>query len=66
MERPQFILIGEDRININDIVSYGLASDEDEVRYLYVNTSDENDFSYYDEEIDIDDKIAQLDELLLI
>ena len=65
---PRFIKIGEDRINVDEIVSYGLAEDEDEDTYLYVNTSDGNDFSYYDEDVefDLEEKVAELDDLLLI
>ena len=66
-ELPRFIKLEEDRINLEEIVSYGLAEDEDEDAYLYVNTSDGNDFFYYDEnvEFDLDEKVAELDDLLL-
>lgn len=65
----RFITIGDDRINVAEIVSYGVAVDEDEDSYIYVNTSDGNDFSYYDDEdndFDVEDKLAELDSLLLI
>ena len=66
-ELPRFIKLEDDRINVDEIVSYGLAEDEDEDTYLYVNTSDGNDFSYYDEDVefDLEEKVAELDDLLL-
>ena len=66
---PRFIKIGEERINVDDIASYGLAIDEDEDRYLYVSTKSSDDmFQYYDEDVDfdLDDKISELDDLFLI
>ena len=66
---PRFIKIGEERINVDEIVSYGLAEDEDEDRYLYIEarTSD-GTFQYYedDADFDLDEKISELDDLLLI
>ena len=64
---PRFIKFEEDRINVDKIVSYGLAEDEDDDTFLYINTADGNDFYYYDEnvEFDLDEKIAELDDLFL-
>lgn len=66
---PRFIKIGEERINIAEIVSYGLAEDEDEDRYLYVETrTSDGTFQYYedDSDFDLDEKVAEMDDLLLI
>lgn len=65
----RFIKIGDERINAEEIVSYGIAEDEDEDRYLFVETKTSEDlFQYYEEDadFDIDDKIKELDDLLLI
>ena len=65
---PRFIQIADDRINAAEIVSYGLAADEDEETYLYVETrTGEDIFQYYAENVDFDlnDKLAELDELFL-
>ena len=68
-ELPRFIKIGDERVNVDEIVSYGIAEDEDEDRYLYldVKTSDEL-FQYYEDDVDFDieDKISELDKLFLI
>lgn len=66
---PRFIKIGEERINVEEITGYGLAFDEDDDRYLYISTKDSDDvFQYYDDDVDfdLDEKIAELDELFLI
>lgn len=66
---PQFIKVGEERINIEDIVNYGLAFDEDDERYLYVGTKSSDDvFQYYEDEVDfdLDAKVAEMDALFLI
>ena len=66
---PRFIKIGEERINVDEIVSYGLAEDEDEDRYLYVETrTSDGTFQYYedDADFDLDEKVSELDDLLLI
>lgn len=65
----RFVKIGEERINLEEIVSYGIAVDEDDERYLFVETKTSEDlFQYYEENLDcdLDEKIAALDELLLI
>ena len=65
----KFIKIGDDRINAAEIVSYGLAEDEDEERYLYVETkTSDGTFQYYedDSDFDLDEKVAEMDDLLLI
>ena len=65
----KFIKIGDDRINAAEIVSYGIATDEDEDNYLYVETkTSENLFEYYEDDVDFDleEKIAELDEIFLI
>ncbi len=72
-ELPRFIKIGDDRINIDEIVSYGLATDwdedeDEEYRYLYVDTKkDEGLFQYNEDDVDfdLDEKISELDDLLL-
>ena len=65
----RFIKIAADRINAEEIVSYGLGTDEDDDRYLYVETKTSEDlFQYYEEDVDFDleDKLKELDALLLI
>ena len=65
----RFIKLGNERINAEEIVSYGIAEDEDDDRYLFVETkTSEELFQYYEEDsdFDIDEKIKELDELLLI
>ncbi|MBQ3725968.1 MAG: hypothetical protein IJR52_00905 [Selenomonadaceae bacterium] len=66
---PRFIKIGEERINVDEIVSYGFAEDEDEERYLYVGLKTSDDvLEYYEDDVDfdLDEKIAELDDLFLI
>ena len=68
-EFPRFIKLGDERINVEEIVSYGLAVDEDDERYLYINTrTDEDFYQYYEEDVDFDleEKIKELDDLFLI
>lgn len=63
-----FIKFGDDRINAEEIVSYGIATDEDDDRYLYVETKTSDDFwNYYEEDVDfdLDEKLAELDKLFL-
>ena len=65
----KFIKIGDDRINAMEIVSYGIGTDEDEDNYLYVETKTSEDlFEYYEDDVDFDleEKIAELDEIFLI
>jgi len=64
----RFVKLDDDRINVTKIISYGLAVDEDDDRYLYVNTTDDDSYSYYDEDVefDLDEKISELDSLLLV
>ena len=66
---PRFIQIADDRINVEEIVSYGSGVDEDGDEYLYVETKTSEDiFQYYAENVDfdLDEKLAKLDDLLLI
>ena len=66
---PRFIKIGEERINVDEIISYGFAEDEDEERYLYVGLKTSDDvLEYYEDDVDfdLDEKIAELDDLFLI
>ena len=68
-ELPRFIKLGDERINVEEIVSYGLAVDEDDERYLYINTrTDEDFYQYYEEDVDFDleEKIKEMDVLFLI
>ena len=69
----RFIKIGNDRINANDIVSYGLDTDldedDEEYRFLYVETRMGDEIFQYDEDdvdFDLDEKVAELDDLFLI
>lgn len=69
----RFIKIGNDRINANDIVSYGLDTDwdedDEEYRFLYVETKTSDEIFQYDEDdvdFDLDEKVAELDDLFLI
>ena len=65
---PSFVKIGEDRINIEEIIGYGLAVDEDEDRYPYIGTRGDDISEYYADSVDfdLDEKIAELDDLFLI
>ena len=65
----RFIKIGDDRLNAEEIVSYGISLDEDDDRYLYIETKTSEDvFQYYEEDVDFDleEKLQELDDLLLI
>ena len=65
----KFIRIGNDRISAEEIISYGIGIDEDDDRYLYINTnSDEDIWQYYEEDVefDIEEKLGELDKLFLI
>ena len=64
----KFILIGDDRINAEEIISYGTAIDEDDDRYLYVNLKNDDSFEYYEEDVDFDleEKLGELDGIFLI
>ena len=65
----RFIKIGEDRIDVADIASYGLGTDEDEDNFLYVNVkTGEDSFQYYAEDVDfeLEEKLDELDKLLLL
>ena len=68
-----FIKIGNDRINANEIISYGLDTDwdedDEEYRFLYVQTQTSDEIFQYDEDdvdFDLDEKIAELDDIFLI
>ena len=68
MER-RFIKIGDDRINAEEIVSYGIRTDEDDDNYLYVETKTSEDlFYYYEDNVDfeLEDKLKELDDMFLI
>lgn len=65
----KFIKLGDERINVEEIVSYGIATDEDEDRYLYITLKTVEDaFTYYEDDVDFDleDKLSEMDRLLLI
>ena len=65
----RFIRLGDERINVEEIVSYGIAEDEDEDRFLYIETKTSEDlFRYYEESVDFDleEKLGEMDGLLLI
>ena len=68
-----FIKVGDDRINVNEIVSYGLGTDldddDEEYRFLYVETKTSDELFQYaedDVDFDLDDKVAELDEIFLV
>ena len=66
-EFPRFIKFNRERINVEEIIGYGFAVDEDDERYLYVSTKTDEDFyQYYDSDFDLDEKIKELDDLFLI
>lgn len=68
MER-RFIKISDDRINVEEIVSYGIRTDEDDDNYLYVETKTSEDlFYYYEDDVDfeLEDKLKELDDMFLI
>ena len=65
----KFIRLDDERINVEEIVSYGIAEDEDEDRYLYIETKTSEDlFKYYEDNVDFDleEKLGEMDGLLLI
>jgi hypothetical protein len=65
----RFIRIDDDRINATEIVCYGIDTDDDDDRYLYVETKTSEDiFRYYEENVDFDleEKLGELDGLFLI
>ncbi len=65
----KFIRIGDDRINTEEIVAYGISIDEDDDRYLYVQVKFMEDyFQFYEEDndFDLDEKLIELDDLFLI
>ncbi len=65
----KFIQIGDDRLNAEEITSYGIAVDEDDDRYLYINTKTDDDFwQYYEDDVDFDleDKLDELDKMFLL
>ena len=65
----KFIRIGDDRINAEEIISYGIGIDEDDDRYLYVNTKlDEDTWQFYEEDndFDLEEKLRELDKMFLI
>ena len=65
----RFIKFGNERINAEEIVSYGIAFDEDEDRYLYIETKTSEDlFRYYEDidDFDIDEKLSEMDGFFLI
>lgn len=73
IDLPRFIKIGDERINLNEIVSYGIGTDwdaeDEEFRYLYIETKTSEDIFQYDEDeidFDLDEKLAELDRLLVI
>ena len=66
---PRFIKIDNDRINIEEIVNYGLAVDEDDETYLYIGIKTLEDvFEYYADDVDfeLEEKLAELDDLFLL
>ena len=72
---PRFIKIGNERINVDEIVSYGISTDfdddEEEYRFIYIETKTSDDIFQYiegDDEVDFDleEKLAELDDLFLI
>ena len=66
---PRFIRLDDVRINVDEIVSYGLAEDEDGDEFLYVETKTSEDiFECYADEagFDLEQKFDELDELFLI
>ena len=69
IDLQRFIKIGDERVNAEEIVSYGVAVDEDDDRYLYITVKTSEDvFQYYeeDEDFEIDEKLDELDKLFLI
>ena len=65
----RFIKIDDLRINAEEIVSYGINTDEDDDRYLFVETkTSEDPFYFYEEDadFDLDEKLNELDDLFLI
>lgn len=66
---PRFIKLDNIRINLDEIVSYGMAIDEDDDNYLYIETKTSEDvFEFYADDVDFDleEMLDELDNLLLI
>lgn len=70
---PRFIQLDDTRINVDEIVSYGLGTDlnedDEEYHYLFVETKTSDDLFLFDEDdvdFDLDDKLAEMDEMFLI
>lgn len=71
---PRFIRLGDDRINVDEIVAYGTKFfvDEDgevdeDSECLYVETkTSEFDFEYDDLGCSLDEKLVELDAIFLI
>lgn len=66
---PRFIKLDNIRINLDEIVSYGMAIDEDDDNYLYIETKTSEDvFEFYTDDVDFDleEMLDELDNLLLI
>ena len=69
MENLQrFIRICDDRINVEEIIRYGLGTDDDDDNFLYVETKTSEDYftNYETDDLDIDDKLEELDRIFLI
>ena len=70
MEKFQrFIKIGDERINADEIIRYGLGTDEDDDNYLFVETrTDDYSFDYYEDNVDfeLDEKLQELDKMFLL
>ena len=65
----RFIKIGDDRINVDEIIRYGLGTDEDDDNFLYVETKTSEDiFEYYEGNVDFDleEKLEELDKMFLL
>lgn len=66
---PRFIKLDNIRINLDEIVSYGMAIDEGDDNYLYIETKTSEDvFEFYADDVDFDleEMLDELDNLLLI
>ena len=65
----RFIRIGDDRIKIDEIIGYGLGTDEDDDNYLYIKTkTDDDPFYYYEDNADfeLEEKLDELDGIFLL
>ena len=63
----RFMKIGDDRVNVEEIIRYGLDVDDDNDNFLYLELTTENSFEYYEDDVDfeLEEKLSELDGIFL-